>query len=110
MTKGFGQLMNQAKKMQENFQKLQQEMEGKTIEAQSGGGMVTCVVNGKQELISLTISKDVWEERDKEMLEDLIVAAINEGLEKSKEMWKSSARSPAAFSCRSACKCTTLNL
>jgi len=88
MTKGFGQLMNQAKKMQENFQKLQQDMEGKTIEAQSGGGMVTCVVNGKQEVVSLTISKDVWEERDKEMLEDLIVAAINEGLEKSKEMWK----------------------
>ncbi len=80
--------MNQAKKMQENFQKLQQDMEGKTIEAQSGGGMVTCVVNGKQEVVSLTISKDVWEERDKEMLEDLIVAAINEGLEKSKEMWK----------------------
>ncbi len=58
------------------------------MEAQSGGGMVTCVVNGKQEVISLTISNDVWEERDKEMLEDLIVAAINEGLEKSKEMWK----------------------
>ena len=88
MTKGFGQLLNQAKKMQENFQKLQQEMEGRTIEAQSGGGMVTCVVNGKQEVVSLTISNDVWEERDKEMLEDLIVAAINEGLEKSKEMWK----------------------
>lgn len=88
MTKGFGQLLNQAKKMQENFQKLQQEMEGKTIEAQSGGGMVTCVVNGKQEVVSLTISNDVWEEHDKEMLEDLIIAAINEGLEKSKEMWK----------------------
>lgn len=88
MTKGFGQLLNQAKKMQENFQKLQQEMEGKTIEAQSGGGMVTCVVNGKQEVVSLIISKDVWEERDKEMLEDLIVAAVNDGLEKSKEMWK----------------------
>ena len=88
MTKGFGQLLNQAKKMQENFQKLQQEMEGKTVESQSGGGMVTCVVNGKQDVISLTISNDVWEERDKEMLEDLIVAAINEGLEKSKDMWK----------------------
>ena len=88
MTKGFGQLLNQAKKMQENFQKLQQEMEGKRVEAQSGGGMVSCVINGKQELVSLTISNDVWEERDKEMLEDLIVAAVNEGLEKSKEMWK----------------------
>ncbi|HVN22720.1 MAG TPA: YbaB/EbfC family nucleoid-associated protein [Syntrophorhabdales bacterium] len=88
MTKGFGQLLNQAKKMQENFQKLQQEMEKKTIEAQSGGGMVTCVVNGKQEIVSLTISNDVWQEHDKEMLEDLVVAALNEGLEKSKEMWK----------------------
>ncbi len=88
MSKGFGQLLNQAKKMQENFQKLQQEMESKTVEAQSGGGMVTCVVNGKQEVVSITISNDVWEERDKEMLEDLIVAALNEGLEKSKEMWK----------------------
>ncbi len=88
MTKGFGQLLNQAKKMQENFQKLQQDMEGKTVEGQSGGGMVTSVVNGKQEVVSLKISNEVWEERDKEMLEDLIVAAINEGLEKSKEMWK----------------------
>ena len=88
MSKGFGQLLNQAKKMQENFQKLQKEMEDKMVPAQSGGGMVNCVVNGRQELVSLTISNEVWEERDKEMIEDLIVAAINEGLEKSKEMWK----------------------
>jgi nucleoid-associated protein EbfC len=88
MSKGFGQILNQAKKMQEKFEKLQKEMEGKTIEAQSGGGMVTCVVNGKQDLISLKISDEIWEERDKEMLEDLIVAAINEGLEKSKDLWK----------------------
>jgi len=88
MSKGFGQLLNQAKKMQENFQKLQKEMEDKTVEGQSGGGMVTCVVNGRQEVISLTISEEVWKEQDKEMIEDLIVAAINEGLDKSKEMWK----------------------
>jgi nucleoid-associated protein EbfC len=88
MSKGFGQLLNQAKKMQENFQKLQKEMEDKSVEGQSGGGMVTCVVNGRQEVISLTISEEVWKEQDKEMIEDLIVAAINEGLDKSKEMWK----------------------
>ena len=88
MSKGFGQILNQAKKMQEKFQKLQEEMETKTVEAQSGGGMVTCVVNGKQDLLSLKISDEVWEERDKEMIEDLIVAAINEGLTKSKDMWK----------------------
>jgi nucleoid-associated protein EbfC len=88
MSKGFGQILNQAKKMQEKFQALQEEMETKTVEAQSGGGMVTCVVNGKQDLISLKISDEIWEERDKEMLEDLIVAAISEGLSKSKDMWK----------------------
>jgi len=88
MSKGFGQILNQAKKMQERFEKLQEEMETKTIEAQSGGGMVSCVVNGKQDLVSLKISDEIWEERDKEMLEDLIIAAVNEGLSKSKEMWK----------------------
>lgn len=88
MSKGFGQLLSQAKKMQERMEKLQEEMETKTVEGQSGGGMVTCVVNGKQDLVSLKISDEIWEERDKEMLEDLVVAAINEGLTKSKDMWK----------------------
>jgi hypothetical protein len=56
------------------------------VEAQAGGGMVSCVVNGKQELVSLKISDEIWEEKDKELLEDLVVAAINEGLSKSKDM------------------------
>jgi DNA-binding YbaB/EbfC family protein len=86
MSKQIGQLLSQAKKMQEKFQKIQEEMGDKTVEAQSGGGMVSCVVNGKQELISLKISDEILEEKDKELLEDLIVAAINEGLNKSKEM------------------------
>ncbi len=86
MSKQLGQLLNQAKKMQEKLQKMQEEVAEKTVEAQSGAGMVMCVVNGKQELVSLTISDEAWEERDKELLEDLIVAAINEGLTKSKDM------------------------
>ncbi|MCX5815729.1 MAG: YbaB/EbfC family nucleoid-associated protein [Proteobacteria bacterium] len=86
MSKNFGQLLSQAKKMQEKLQKMQEEMGDKTVEAQSGGGMVSCVVNGKQDLISLKISDEIWEEKDKELLEDLIVAAINEGLNKSKDM------------------------
>ena len=92
MSKGFGQLLSQAKKMQEQFQKLQEEMADKTVEAQSGGGMVTCVVNGKQEVISLTLSEEVWQEQDKELLEDLIVAAVNEGLSKSKEAFQADLR------------------
>lgn len=88
MPKGLGQILNQAKKMQEKMQKLQDEMGDKTVEAQSGGGMVTCVVNGKQEVMSLSISNEVWEERDKELIEDLIVAAVNEGLNKSKDLFQ----------------------
>ena len=88
MSKGFGQILNQAKKMQERFQQLQEEMETRTVEGQSGGGMVACVVNGKQDLVSLKISDEIWAERDKEMLEDLVVAAVNEGLTKSKDLWK----------------------
>jgi DNA-binding YbaB/EbfC family protein len=86
MSKNFGQIMSQAKKMQEKLQKMQEEMGSKTVDAQSGGGMVSCVVNGKQEVLSLKISDEAWEERDKELLEDLVVAALNEGLNKSREM------------------------
>ncbi|MBA4417308.1 MAG: YbaB/EbfC family nucleoid-associated protein [Syntrophus sp. (in: bacteria)] len=86
MSKQLGQLLNQAKKMQEKFQKMQDEVADRTIEAQAGGGMVSCVVNGKQDLLSIKIADEIWEERDKELLEDMIVAAVNEGLSKSKEM------------------------
>ena len=88
MSKGFGQILSQAKKMQERFEKLQEEMETKDGRGPVGRRHGHCVVNGKQDLVSLKISDEIWEERDKEMLEDLIVAAINEGLAKSKDMWK----------------------
>jgi nucleoid-associated protein EbfC len=86
MSKGLGQIMQQAKKMQERLVKIQEELAEKTVEGQSGGGMVTCVVNGKQELVSLKIADEIWAEKDKELLEDLIRAAINEGLDRSREM------------------------
>lgn len=86
MSKNFSQLLGQAKKIQEKLQKMQEEVGSRTVEAQSGGGMVTCVVNGRQEVVSVRISDEIWEEKDKELLEDLIIAAINEGLNKSKEM------------------------
>ena len=86
MSKGFNQILQQAKKMQDRLVKLQEEMGDKTVEAQSGGGMVTCVVNGRQEVVSLKISPEVLEEKDSELLEDLIMAAVNEGLNRSREM------------------------
>jgi DNA-binding YbaB/EbfC family protein len=86
MSKGLGQIMQQAKKMQERLAKIQEEMAEKTVEGQSGGGMVTSVVNGKQELISIKIADEIWAEKDKELLEDLIRASVNEGLDRSREL------------------------
>ncbi len=81
--------MRQAKKMQEKMARLQQELETKTVEAQSGGGMVRVLVNGKFEIVSLQIEKDVVNPDDIEMLQDLIAAAVNEGIRKSQELAQS---------------------
>ncbi len=82
----FNTIMKQAKKMQERMANLQKELEMKTIEAQAGGGMVRVVVNGKFEIVSLKIEKEVVNPEDIEMLQDLIVAAVNEGIRKAQEM------------------------
>lgn len=82
----FGNIMKQAKKMQEKIGQMQQELETKTTEAQAGGGMVRVVVNGRFEIVSLKIEKDVVNPEDIEMLQDLIAAAVNEGIRKAQEM------------------------
>ena len=82
----FNTIMKQAKKMQERMANLQKELETKTIEAQAGGGMVSVVVNGKYEIVSLKIEKEVVNPEDIEMLQDLIAAAVNEGIRKAQEM------------------------
>jgi DNA-binding YbaB/EbfC family protein len=84
--KNIGSLMKQAQKMQAQIAKVQEELAGKTIEASSGGGMVSVVVNGKQEVVSIKIEPEVIDSNDKEMLQDLVVAAVNEALRKSQEM------------------------
>jgi DNA-binding YbaB/EbfC family protein len=78
--------MKQAKKIQERIASLQQELEKRTVEASAGGGMVSVVVNGKYEIVSLKIEKEVVNPEDVEMLQDLIVAAVNEGMRKVQEM------------------------
>ncbi len=83
---GIGKFLKQAQKMQKDMSKIQAEMAGKTIEATAGGGMVTVIANGNQEITSIKIEKEVVDPDDIEMLENLVVAAINEGLRKSKEM------------------------
>jgi len=82
----FGNIMKQAKKMQERMVRLQEELGQKTVVASAGGGMVNVVVNGKFELLSLTIEREVVNPEDVDMLQDLIIAAVNEGVRKAQEM------------------------
>ena len=88
---GFGgggnmqQLMRQAQKMQEDLVKAQEELDLMEYEATSGGGMVQCKVNGKREIVSLTIKPEAVDPDDVEMLQDLVLAAVNEGLRTANE-------------------------
>jgi hypothetical protein len=84
--KGMGDMMKQAQKLQTKMLKLQEELAEKTVETTAGGGMVKVVANGKQQIVSLQIEKEVVDPEDLEMLQDLILAAINDALTKSQEM------------------------
>ena len=87
MSKGFGDLMKQAQKLQAKMMALQEELAGKTVEATAGGGMVSVVVNGKQEIISITIDPEVVDRQEIEMLQDLIIAAVNDGIRRAQQIW-----------------------
>lgn len=79
-------LMKQAQQMQKRMLDIQEELATRTVEATVGGGMVTAVANGQQELVSLSISPEVVDPNDIEMLEDLIVAAVNEARHQAQEL------------------------
>ena len=90
--RGFGgmpgnmnNILKQAQKMQENMQKMQEELEAKEVEASVGGGAVTVKANGKKEVIDIAIKPEVVDPDDVEMLEDLVLSAINEALKKADE-------------------------
>ena len=78
--------MKQAQEFQKNMTKIQQEIEELTVESSVGGGAVKASVSGKMEIVSITISPEVIESGDMQMIQDLIVAAANEGLSKAKEI------------------------
>jgi hypothetical protein len=84
--KGFGNMMKEAQKLQAQMEKMQEEVGRKTVEATAGGGMVTVQANGKQELIAIRIDPEVINKDDAQMLEDLVLAACNEALRKSREL------------------------
>ena len=84
--KGLGKMMKQAQQLQAKMLKLQEELAEKTVETSAGGGMVKAVANGRQQLVSIQIEKEVVDPDDVEMLQDLILAAANDALTKAQEM------------------------
>ena len=78
-------IFKQAQKMQEDLMKAQEELVDIKVEGSSGGGMVVVTANGKQEILDIQIEKEVINPDDREMLEDLILAAVNQALEKASE-------------------------
>ena len=82
---GMGNMLRQVQKMQQDMLKAQEELESKRYEASAGGGVVSAVVSGKKELDSVTIDPAAVDPDDVEMLQDLIVAAVNEAMRKAAE-------------------------
>lgn len=82
----LGDLMKQAQQLQTKLARIQEEAGNKTVEASAGGNMITVVINGRLELMSLRIDPSVTEGGDIEMLQDLVIAAVNEGIRKAQKM------------------------
>jgi DNA-binding YbaB/EbfC family protein len=83
---GFQDLLKQAQELRDRMQRLQEELGARTVEGSAGGGMVVAVMNGRQELLDLRIEKDVVDPSDVGMLRDLVRAAVNDALARSREM------------------------
>ena len=84
--KGMANMMKQAQQLQAKVLKLQEELADQTVETAAGGGMVKAVANGKQQIVSIQIEKEVVDPDDVEILQDLVLAAVNDALVKSQEM------------------------
>ncbi|WP_020589790.1 YbaB/EbfC family nucleoid-associated protein [Desulfobacter curvatus] len=84
--KNMNSMMKQAQKLQKKMLQAQQDLATKTVEASSGGGMVKVVANGVQTIESIVLEKEVVDPEDVEMLQDLVLAAVNDALKKSQEM------------------------
>ena len=84
--KGFGNIMREAQKLQEQLAAVQEEVAKRKVDATAGGGMVTVEANGNQEIVSIKIDREVITPDDPQMLEDLVLAATNEALRKAREL------------------------
>ena len=86
MAKGMGGMMKQVQKMQKKMMELQGELEQERVKGSAGGGMITVVANGRQDILEIKIQPDVVDPDDVEMLEDLILAAIHQAQQRAQEM------------------------
>lgn len=84
--KGMGKMMKQAQQLQAKMLRMQEELADKTVEASAGGGMVRAVANGKQQIVTLEIKEEVVDPEDVDMLQDLVLTAVNDALKRSQEM------------------------
>jgi DNA-binding YbaB/EbfC family protein len=84
--KMMGDLMRRAQALQERMAKLQEEAGQRTVEGSAGGGMVTVLANGRQEILSIKLDPEVLDAQDQDMLQDLIVAGVNDALKKAQAM------------------------
>jgi DNA-binding YbaB/EbfC family protein len=84
--KGFGNLVKEAQKLQAQLEALKAEVATRKVEATAGGGMVTVEANGNQEIVAIRIDREVITPDDPQMLEDLVLAAVNEALRKAREL------------------------
>ncbi len=82
----MGKMMKQVQQMQKRMAQLQEELNEMTVEASSGGGVVRVVANGKKEIVEIEIEKEALEDADVEMIQDLVLSAVNEALRRAEEM------------------------
>ena len=88
MSKGFGlgNIVKQAQELQERLGQIQEQAAARTVEASAGGGMVTATVNGRLQLLALRIDPEVLKSQDLDMVQDLVIAAVNQGIKSAQEM------------------------
>ncbi|MFO7643779.1 MAG: YbaB/EbfC family nucleoid-associated protein [Desulfosarcina sp.] len=84
--KHMGNMMKQAQQLQAKMLRMQEELANRTVETSAGGGMISVVANGAQQIVAIRIEKEVVDPEDVEMLQDLILAAVNDALKKAQEM------------------------
>ncbi len=84
--KNLSGILKQAQKIQERIARIQEEIGDKRVEASAGGGMVRAVANGRQEIVSIEIDPEIIKSGDIELIQDLVVASVNEALRKAKEL------------------------